>query len=85
MAQRHTLVGQDNLTTNVRIYEWTFKASDLVLSGEQITPRNGDVIRETLLGNAVTYQVLDLDDDTPCYEWLDGSGIELKIHTKRVR
>lgn len=76
-------IGDDGLTTSVVVDDWTFKATDVVVNGAVIEPRDGDVITETLNGITNEYTVLPLKDKK-CFEWLDSSGLLLLIHTKRT-
>lgn len=63
--------------------DWTFKAAELVIGGNEIEPRPGDIITEVLRGNAVAYEVVGIGT-RPCFEFLDSSGILLLVHSKRI-
>lgn len=77
-------IGQDGLTTSVRYDDWTFNADEVLLSAAQIVPRSGDVLTETLNGSTVKYEVLPTQSKSEV-EWLDTSGLVLKVHTKRIQ
>ena len=85
VRHRRGVFGPDNLQNIITTYEWQIKASDLILDAAVFEPRPGDVIAETTGGITIKYQVLDLDESTPCWEFLDEAGIEIIVHTKRVR
>jgi hypothetical protein len=46
-------------------------------------PAQGDQITETLNSVATVYEVQPIGS-LPCFEWLDSSGLLLKVHTKKV-
>lgn len=76
-------MGDDGLQTSVRYDDLTIVAADVVVSGSQVEPRDGDVLAETLNGVVIQYEVLPLQK-RPAVEWLDSSGILLLVHTKRI-
>lgn len=78
------IVMVDGLPVETVVYSWTVTASELRFSGERFEPRAGDLVIETLNDSAKEWELLDLDDKTPCWEWADSSGILLLIHTKDV-
>ena len=80
---QYEVVENDGSITLVTSYDWTFRASDLVIAGSPIKPRSGDRIKETLNGDAIEFEVLPIGK-LPCSEWLDTSGILLLVHTKKV-
>lgn len=82
---RRSVIGADGVAILITTYEWQVKATDLLFSGTQVEPRPGDIIVESSGGTSVKYQVLDMDDQNPCYEFLDENGAELIIRTKRMR
>lgn len=59
-------------------------AADLVLNGTTILPRNGDKVVRVAGSYRRTFEVLALDGE-PQYAWMDGSGLQLRIHTKLIR
>ena len=82
-SHQYQEVGGDGSVTVVVIDDWTFVSSDVVIGGEQIEPREGCEIVETLDGFENKYEVLPVQN-RPCTEWLDTSGILLLVHSKRV-
>ncbi len=74
-------MGDDGLQVTVVMDDWTFLASELVISATTITPRAGDQITE----GSTIYEVLPTAN-RQCYERFDHStnGTLLKVHTKRV-
>lgn len=77
-------VGDDGMTTSITVVDWRFVASDVVINGEQVEPRDHDMIVETLNGVEHTYEVLPLQKRKAC-EWLDDSGVLLLVHSKIVK
>lgn len=82
---RRSVIGADGVAILITSYEWQVKASELLFSGSAVEPRSGDIIAETVGATTVKYQVLDMDEQNPCYEFLDAGGAELIIRTKRMR
>jgi hypothetical protein len=80
----YTELDNEGIATTVEIDDWTFTATDLIVGGEPIEPRRGDLIEETLNGVALEYQVLPLQNAPP-FKKLDTSGIVLLVHTKLVK
>ena len=64
-----------------RAYECN--AADIVIGGEQVEPRNGDIITETIDGASHVYEVMPLSDE-PCFDWLDAAHRRILIYTKRI-
>lgn len=53
---------------------------DLVINGDQITPRKGDRITD----DGEVYEVQPPDTGEPCFQRSDPYGIRLRIHTRQV-
>lgn len=85
-AYNHEEVGDDGIRTTVFNADWTFKKTDLVIGGQPIEPRRGDVIEEDVDGVVSQYGVLPLDDEK-CFRELDpaSGGILLLVHAKLVK
>lgn len=76
---------KDGLEIEVEINSWQVTASELLLNSEQATPRDGDMITETIDGQNLKWEVLPPDDDRKCCEYLDKSTRTIfVVHTKRV-
>jgi hypothetical protein len=72
---------------DVRI-EWTdmdfcIKASLLVLNGEQVIPRRGDMIQLVINEEAQTFEVFPFGDEPP-WRWADPHQSMVRVHTKRI-
>jgi len=72
--------GSQSLETS---FEWSFQADDLIWSGEQVVPRCGDVIAETLNGTRIEYEVLP-DVDRPETQWSDDAGVIVIARTRKL-
>lgn len=81
--QEYEIVEADGSVNSVLMHDWTFTAADLVIEGDAITPRPRDTWEATINGVQETYEVLPLGNK-PCFERADTSGIEIKVHTKKV-
>jgi len=79
----YTTIGDQGIEISVVADDWVFTASDLVIRGATIEPRDGDMIIESLEGFENKYQVLPVAG-RPSVEWLDSSGLLLLVHSKRV-
>lgn len=75
----HHVMDEEGFATAVQSYDWTVRASLLVVSGATITPRPGDRIT---FGDAV-YEAMPLRDGQ-AWEAVDANGTLLTVHTKRV-
>lgn len=83
VLNEYEAVDDDGFRTTLQIHDWLFAPEDIVLRSETITPRPGDRITETLSGVTVVYEVTPIGD-APCVEWVDTSGIMIRVHTKRI-
>ena len=59
-------------------------AADLVIDGQQIEPRAGDRITETLRGRTFVYEVNSPGKGQP-WRWDDDFGTAYRIYTKQVQ
>lgn len=78
-SKLYSVMDEEGFVTAVQSSDWTFIASDLVVSGSTITPRPGDRIT---YGSAV-YEARPMGDGQ-AYETLDANGTLIVVHTKRV-
>lgn len=69
--------------TQIQSFDYVLVANELKLAGNVIEPRAGDQIRDTINGQEVVFEVLPIGR-RPCFEWEDGGGILLRVHTQRV-
>ena len=79
-------VGDDGLTTSVKYDVWTFIANELVLQGETLVPKPGDIIVEELDGTTYRYEVLPTAME-PCVTRFDTGhpqGLLILVNTKRI-
>lgn len=81
---KYELPNSEGIATEVQSYDWVITTDELVYGSDVLTPRTGDQITETLNGETVTWEVLDLDEMRPAVEWFDVEGLLLLVHTKRV-
>lgn len=82
--RRDEAVDEQGLITTLVNYDWTFTTTEMDIRGEQIEPRAGDRITETLDGTEYVYEVMPLPNKKT-HEWADTSGIMTVVHTKRIR
>jgi len=78
-----TVEEEDGAATNVLLYDWTFKRSDLVIGVDAFMPRDGDRIIETLNGVEVQYEAVPVGAKK-AVEDLDDSGLLILVHTNKV-
>ncbi len=81
--QEAEVASAGGLNTVVTWYEWTIAAADLVIAGAVVEPQEGDQIIETLSGVTTTWEVMPVAKRKH-FDWLDSSGILLKVRTKRA-
>lgn len=63
--------------------DYLVRATDLVISGSQVTPVRGDRIVEVIGSETWTFEVA-ADGDVPVWRYSDQFGKTLRIHTKLV-
>lgn len=81
--QDYEVLQEDGSLTLVKSFDYTITAALLVLEGETIEPREGDLIVETIAGAERTFEVVTIGNK-PCFEWQDTAGILLLVHTQRI-
>lgn len=69
--------------------EWTdrtviFRAADLVLGGQRVTPQRYDRIALTLNGEAVLLEVLHPSTGEPPWRYADPTQVMIEIRTKKA-
>lgn len=64
--------------------DFIIAAADLVLSGSQVEPQEGDEIQEIVNGITHTYEVMSPDGMEEVFRYCDASRVMLRIHTKLV-
>lgn len=66
--------------------DYIVRAADLVLDGERLTPRRGDLIRERDDQTGITYvhEVMSPTSDEPDWRWADGSRQSIRIHSRQI-
>lgn len=67
----------------VEAWDWSFTATDVLLDGVQVEPRNGDRLAATINGEAQVYEVGPVARRKAC-EKKDSTGIRILVRTKRV-
>jgi len=75
----------DDYNAIIRVYARDFctKTSNLVLSGVQIVPERGDLIKMTIDDYTFTFKVLDIPEEGP-YRYDDDAHYSIRIHTIEV-
>jgi len=63
--------------------DYLIRAQDLVLGGEQTTPKTGDRIVEVIDDEPLIYEVMAPGDEPP-WRFSDPGRITLRIHTKFI-
>ena len=66
-----------------QVRDYLVAAADLVLGGEQIEPKRGDLIEESRGSRTHVYEVSSIGARPPC-ELCDPSGTTLRIHTRQA-
>jgi len=79
----YEVLDEDGIPTRVLSYDWAFVAAELVLGGQPIEPRPGDLVVETVDGLECPFEAMPLGKK-PCFERLDASGQLIVVHTKQV-
>jgi hypothetical protein len=60
--------------------DWILKVSDLVIGGCVIIPQRGDLIKQTIAGKTVQFEVLS--DGNQEYHYCDRARTRIRVHTK---
>lgn len=81
--QEYDIVQADGSVNSMLVHDWTFTAADIVIEGDAITPRPRDTWEVTINGVLESYEVLPLGNK-PCFERADTTGIEIRVHMKKV-
>lgn len=76
-------VEQEGSVTVAKVFVWNFYAKDL--TDNDIRPKSGDRIVETLNGLEVVYESMPIDDRTTVKDQLDTSSVITQVFTKRIR
>ena len=79
----YPVLNREGFLTQVRAYDWTFTAADIVSGSSVVALRKGAVITETLNGVEHKYEAMEVGD-MPAVEDKDTSGILLTVHTRRI-
>lgn len=67
-----------NVTASSNAEDWLFDPDDLVLDGQAIEPRRGDIVLEKATSNQ---WALRSSGDEPPFRWSDGQKTFLRCHT----
>lgn len=81
-----TEFAQDDGQFGIRTFhskDFIFLATDLVISGSQITPTAGDRITEVVGGKTLTHEVTS-HAGNPVYRYSDPYRTRIRVHTKQV-
>ncbi len=82
VTQGSTVAVSDDEVT-ARSVDWLVEASELVLNGHRIMPRDGDEIITIRGGSIGRYSLARLGDER-CYRWHGRDGHTLRLHTKHT-
>ena len=63
--------------------DWLLAAADLVLDGSQVTPDEGDRIRQTIGQIVYIFEVMGRPG-WPHFNFCDTAGVRLRIHTRLI-
>lgn len=64
--------------------DYLIVASELILDGDTVTPREGDRITQTLPEGDVTFEVLPPNRGEPAWRYSDPQRTILRVHVKEV-
>lgn len=76
--------GMPNTGTSVVSRNYEIDAVDYKVNGQQVEPRSGDRIRETINGVACIFELMKVGKDLPAFERLDSDGVRWLVRTKQV-
>lgn len=74
---------EDGVPVQLQRRTYEINAADLVVGGNAITPRPGDLIAESINGTTQTFEVLPLGSK-PCFDWLDSQHRRVLVYAKRI-
>jgi len=80
---RVELDGDDGTAVEAGRIDWIIAAADLVLSGQQTEPLEGDRIEETTGGKTYIHEAMPVGTEA-CYRPMDAQGQGLRVHSKLV-
>lgn len=80
---RYEVVDSEGFGIMALSRDYIVTAEDLLISSEEITPRSGDRIVETIRGTEMTFEVMAIGQ---LKEWepVDTDGTMILIHTKKI-
>jgi hypothetical protein len=78
------VVANDGTATRRRVRDYKIDVADLVFDGEQLEPRSGDVIVETIAGDDVTFEVFEPAEGESSWRFADSDRTRARIHTREV-
>jgi len=71
------------VTQIVSDQDFEIHRDELILRGERIKPRDGDLLEGLIAGEIYTFQILP-NDRSPSSEMADTDGMMLAVRTKRI-
>lgn len=77
------LLAEDQISIADRMRDFLLAKSDLIQESDSFTPAPGDLIRETIDGVQVAYELVALDAE-PCWSFDDQLNLRIRVHTRRV-
>lgn len=77
------LLSEDQLRIADRMRDFLLARSDLVYASDPFLPTPGDVIRETIDGVQVAYELVNTETE-PCYRFDDPLNLRLRVHTRKM-
>jgi hypothetical protein len=75
-------VDSGGMVTNFESVDWIFAAAELAIDDASVAPASGDLVVVTTPSGHERFEVLKLSGQKP-YR-LDSTGVQLRVHTKRV-
>lgn len=80
---RYDVVDTEGFGITALSRDYLVRAADLVIGGDEVVPRSGDRVTETIRGVSQTFEVMAIGQLKE-FEPVDTDGTLLKIHTKKI-
>lgn len=72
--------GEEGFDVRQELVDWLFDAADLVLGGQTVKPRQGDMVKWTTAGETRIYLVGETGAQSP-WKYSDQGETRLRVHT----
>jgi hypothetical protein len=77
-------VEANGVTVNIKARPFSFVRAEVILAGQKIEPRSGDIIEQVIAGVIESYEVMPLGNE-PESAWRDVYGVMIEVYCKRVK